>query len=90
MLGHLALALAERLDALIDFDGLLRCPPSCDDTGDGVLREGAGPLLVSLPGRVTEVSYDSGDGGGLVHRFRFWLTFREGLTDRSVDPIERQ
>ncbi|MEV3933718.1 DUF6368 family protein [Streptomyces sp. NPDC049944] len=63
MLGHLALALAERLDALIDFDGLLRCPPSCDDTGDGVLREGAGPLLVSLPGRVTEVSYDSGDGG---------------------------
>ncbi|MFF7041141.1 DUF6368 family protein [Streptomyces massasporeus] len=63
VLGHLALVLAERLDALIDFDGLLSCPTPRDDTGGGESLDRARALVASLPGRVAEVSYDTGDGG---------------------------
>ncbi|MFJ9799999.1 DUF6368 family protein [Streptomyces wuyuanensis] len=63
VLGHLALALAERLDALIDFDGLLSCPTPRDDTGNEESLDRARVLVASLPGRVAEVSYDTGGGG---------------------------
>ncbi|MFI2740961.1 DUF6368 family protein [Streptomyces sp. NPDC018711] len=63
VLGHLALALAERLDALIDFDGLLSYPTPRDDTGNGAFLDRARALVASLPGRVAEVSYDTGGGG---------------------------
>ncbi|XIE77168.1 DUF6368 family protein [Streptomyces sp. SBR177] len=62
-LGHLALALAERLDALIDFDGLLSYPTPGDDTGNASALGRARALVASLPGRVAEVSYDTGGGG---------------------------
>uniref|UniRef100_UPI00404017D9 DUF6368 family protein n=1 Tax=Streptomyces sp. SS7 TaxID=3108485 RepID=UPI00404017D9 len=63
VLGHLALALAERLDTLIDFDGLLSYPAPRDDTGDEASLDQARALVASLPGRVAEVSYDTGGGG---------------------------
>ncbi|RLV04314.1 hypothetical protein CTZ27_10075 [Streptomyces griseocarneus] len=63
MLGRLALALAERLDAVIDFDGLLGCPTLRDDTGEEASPERARALVASLPGRAAEVSYDTGGGG---------------------------
>ncbi|MEU7468849.1 DUF6368 family protein [Streptomyces sp. NPDC044984] len=63
MLGHLALALAERLDALIDFDGVLGYPTPRDETCDEDDLTRARALATSLPGRVAEVSYDTGGGG---------------------------
>ncbi|MBP0450499.1 hypothetical protein J5Y04_13170 [Kitasatospora sp. RG8] len=63
VLGHLTLALAERLGALIDFDGLLSYPTPREDTGDEALLERARALVGSLPGRVAEVSYDTWGGG---------------------------
>lgn len=68
VLGHLALAFAERLDALIDFDGLLGLPTPRGNRGDEPSLERARALLASLPGRVAEVSYDTGDGGPIVPR----------------------
>ncbi|MFJ2739200.1 DUF6368 family protein [Streptomyces sp. NPDC087440] len=62
-LGHLALAFAERLNALIDFDGVLSHPTPRDETGTEELLERARALVASLPGRVAEVSYDTGGGG---------------------------
>lgn len=63
VLGHLTLALAERLGALIDFDGLLSCPTPRDDTDNGAFLERARALVASLPGRVAEISYDTGGSG---------------------------
>ncbi|WP_157882174.1 DUF6368 family protein [Streptomyces rubellomurinus] len=62
MLGHLALALAERLGALVDFDGVLGYRTPCDDAGDEALLAGARALVAALPGRVVEVPYDTGGG----------------------------
>lgn len=62
MLGHLALALAERLDTLIDFDGLLGHSTPRDDTSNEAPLDRARALVASLPGRVAEVSYDTGGG----------------------------
>ncbi|CAN3979037.1 DUF6368 family protein [Kitasatospora purpeofusca] len=79
VLGHLTLALAERLGALIDFDGLLSCPTPRDDTGDGAHLDRARALTASLPGRLTEISYDTGGGGrwfrhiGDVEFLEAWL-----------------
>ncbi|WP_404951659.1 DUF6368 family protein [Streptomyces sp. ARC12] len=63
MLGHLTLALAERLDTLIDFDGLLSHPTPRGDTSNEAPLDRAKALVASLPGRVAEVSYDTGGGG---------------------------
>ncbi|MFC5748871.1 DUF6368 family protein [Actinomadura rugatobispora] len=63
VLGHLALALAARLDALIDFDGVLGYPTPRDETRDPADLTRARALVASLPGRVEEVSYDTGGGG---------------------------
>ncbi|MEU8653644.1 DUF6368 family protein [Streptomyces sp. NPDC048737] len=62
-LGHLALALAQRLDALIDFDGLLSHPNPRHGTSNEALLDRARALVASLPGRVAEVPYDTGGGG---------------------------
>ncbi|MFF5638485.1 DUF6368 family protein [Streptomyces sp. NPDC012825] len=62
-LGHLALALAERLDALIDFDGLLSSPTPRDVTVDETSPDRTRALIASLPEGVAEVSYDTGGGG---------------------------
>ncbi len=80
LLGHLTLALACRLDAMVDFDGLLSSRPS---TGEGTGIETAlarGRALAStLPGTLAEVSYDTGGGGrwyrhvGDVEFLRAWL-----------------
>ncbi|MDQ0695154.1 hypothetical protein QF048_001596 [Streptomyces sp. W4I9-2] len=64
MLGHLALALAERLDTLIDFDGLFSHPTPRDDTSNEAPLDRARALVASLPGRVAEVSYDTVAVGG--------------------------
>ncbi|MFJ3981472.1 DUF6368 family protein [Streptomyces fungicidicus] len=83
VLGHLALALAERLDGWIDFDGLLGHPTPRDDTGDQASLDRARALAASLPGRVAEVSYDTGGGGrwfrhvGDVEFLAAWLRHPE-------------
>ncbi|WP_329571115.1 DUF6368 family protein [Kitasatospora sp. NBC_01266] len=67
LLGHLALALARRLDALVDFDGLLSSRPVAgDDTGNEAVLARARVLASVLPGNVAEVSYDTGGGGRWV------------------------
>ncbi|MER5563232.1 DUF6368 family protein [Streptomyces sp. NPDC002506] len=64
LLGHLALALAHRLDALVDFDGLLGGRPAAgDDTGNETVLARARALASALPGRLAEVAYDTGGGG---------------------------
>ncbi|MCX4986018.1 DUF6368 family protein [Streptomyces sp. NBC_00572] len=79
VLGHLTIALAERLGALIDFDGLLGHPTPRDDTGDGAILDRSRSLVASLPGSVAEVSYDTGGGGrsfrhvGDVEFLEAWL-----------------
>ncbi|MGW2684595.1 DUF6368 family protein [Streptomyces sp. NPDC001414] len=80
VLGHLALALARRLDALVDFDGLLTSHPTAgDDTGNEAARARARALASALPGRLAEVSYDTGGGGrwlrhvGDVEFLQAWL-----------------
>ncbi|MDT6985137.1 DUF6368 family protein [Streptomyces lusitanus] len=83
MLGHLALALAERLNALIDFDGVLGYPAPRDDVDDGAALERARALVASLPGEVAEVGYDTAGGGrwfrhvGDVEFLRAWLRHPE-------------
>ncbi|MCO4695730.1 hypothetical protein LRR80_01781 [Streptomyces sp. RO-S4] len=83
MLGHLALALAERLGALIDFDGVLGYRVPHDGVHDGAALERARALVASLPGEVAEVGYDTGDGGrwfrhvGDVRFLRAWLRHPE-------------
>ncbi|WP_422733897.1 DUF6368 family protein [Micromonospora sp. WMMD558] len=67
LLGHLALALANRFDALIDFDGILGHPTPGDGTDRDACLNHARALVASLPGSVAEVSYDTGGGG------RWWL-----------------
>ncbi|MGW7366961.1 DUF6368 family protein [Streptomyces sp. NPDC054841] len=62
LLGHLALAVARRLCALVDFDGLLGYPTPRDETRDEADLAKARALVASLPGTVTEVSYDTGGG----------------------------
>ncbi|MFD4689016.1 DUF6368 family protein [Streptomyces sp. NPDC058463] len=80
LLGHLALAFARRLDALVDFDGLLSSHPAAGgDAGDEVLLARARVLASVLPGRLAEVSYDTGGGGrwlrhvGDVEFLQAWL-----------------
>ncbi|WP_424887093.1 DUF6368 family protein [Streptomyces sp. XH2] len=80
LLGHLALALARRLDALVDFDGLLSShPASGDDAGNEAVPARARVLASALPGRLAEVSYDTGGGGrwlrhvGDVEFLQAWL-----------------
>ncbi|GAA2455306.1 hypothetical protein GCM10010191_88040 [Actinomadura vinacea] len=63
VLGHLALALAPRLDALVDFDGVLGYPTPRDETRNEADLVRARALMTSLPGRIEEVSYDTGGGG---------------------------
>ncbi|GLW04370.1 hypothetical protein Slala05_80000 [Streptomyces lavendulae subsp. lavendulae] len=59
LLGHLALAFAQRLHATIDFDGVLGYYDRTDGAPD-LAR--ARSLVASLPGTVREVSYDTGGG----------------------------
>ncbi|PAZ12462.1 hypothetical protein CLM62_30255 [Streptomyces sp. SA15] len=63
LLGHLALAVARRLGALVDFDGVLGYPTPRDQTRDEADLAEARALVASLPGMVAEVSYDTGGGG---------------------------
>lgn len=63
LLGHLALAMARRLDALVDFDGVLGYPVPCDETRDEADLARARALVATLPGKVAEVSYDTGGAG---------------------------
>ncbi|MGY3340144.1 hypothetical protein ACVW0K_006243 [Streptomyces filamentosus] len=63
LLGHLALALAQRLEALVDFGGLLGSPVPRDDTDEGASPDRARAPAAALPGRVVEVPYETGDGG---------------------------
>ncbi|MFI5643242.1 DUF6368 family protein [Kitasatospora sp. NPDC051705] len=63
LLGHLALAMARRLGSPVDFDGVLGYPVPRDDTGDGTDLARARALVASLPGKVAEVSYDTGGAG---------------------------
>ncbi|MER5385439.1 DUF6368 family protein [Streptomyces sp. NPDC002688] len=66
LLGHLALLLAERFDALIDFGGLLGYRPSLHEVSDeeeAMRLAEARNLVSSLPGQVWEMPYAT-DGGG--------------------------
>lgn len=64
LLGHLTLALARRLDALIDFDGLLSGhPPVGGGTGPDAVPARASEFASALPGNLAVVSYDTGGGG---------------------------
>ncbi|WP_327075657.1 DUF6368 family protein (plasmid) [Kitasatospora purpeofusca] len=63
LLGHLALALARRLDAPVDFDGLLSSRPAeGDDTRNEAVLTRARALASALPGKLAEVSYETGGG----------------------------
>ncbi|MEU2623031.1 DUF6368 family protein [Streptomyces sp. NPDC007157] len=80
LLGHLTLALACRLDALVDFDGLLSSRPGTgEDTGTEAVLARARALASALPGKLSEVSYDTGGGGrwlrhvGDVEFLQAWL-----------------
>ncbi|MCD0486290.1 DUF6368 family protein [Streptacidiphilus sp. ASG 303] len=63
LLGRLALALAPRLDALVDFDGVLGCAAPGQGAADGTGLAEARALVPSLPGRIAEVSYGTGADG---------------------------
>ncbi|MFG3228822.1 DUF6368 family protein [Kitasatospora sp. NPDC048194] len=63
LLGHLALAMARRLGALVDFDGVLGHPVPRNETRDAADLARARALVASLPGKVAEVSYDTGGTG---------------------------
>ncbi|MGV9267242.1 DUF6368 family protein [Kitasatospora sp. NPDC003701] len=80
LLGHLALALARRLDALVDFGGLLSSRPAVgEDTGNEAVLARARVLASAFPGRLAEVSYDTWGGGrwlrhvGDVEFLQAWL-----------------
>ncbi|MFJ8401419.1 DUF6368 family protein [Streptomyces microflavus] len=80
LLGHLTLALARRLDALVDFDGLLGGHRTAgDDMSNEAVLARARALASDLPGRLVEVSYDTGGGGrwlrhvGDVEFLEAWL-----------------
>ncbi|MGW1211266.1 DUF6368 family protein [Streptomyces sp. NPDC002499] len=80
LLGHLTLALARRLDALVDFDGLLGSHRTTgEDTSKEAVLARARALTSELPGRLAEVSYDTGGGGrwlrhvGDVEYLEAWL-----------------
>ncbi|MFD3851415.1 DUF6368 family protein [Streptomyces microflavus] len=80
LLGHLTLALARRLDALVDFDGLLGGHRTAgEDTSNEAVLARARALASELPGRLAEVSYDTGGGGrwlrhvGDVEFLEAWL-----------------
>ncbi|MFB6986148.1 DUF6368 family protein [Streptomyces sp. NPDC056230] len=66
LLGHLALFLAERFDALINFYGLLGYRFSLDDLSEkeeaARLIE-ARALVTSLPGHISETQYAMAQGG---------------------------
>ncbi|MFE2722760.1 DUF6368 family protein [Kitasatospora sp. NPDC059327] len=63
LLGHLVLALARRLDAAVDFDGLLSSRAAeGDDTRNEAVLTRARALASALPGRLSEVSYDTWGG----------------------------
>lgn len=78
LLGHLTLAFAQRLHAVIDFDGVLGFTPGgrAEEAAD-LARARA--LVASLPGTVREVSYDTGGGDrwirhvGDLQFLRAWL-----------------
>ncbi|MEV5989407.1 DUF6368 family protein [Streptomyces sp. NPDC052051] len=61
LLGHLALAFARRLHALIDFDGVLGYTPG-DRRQEATDLARARAMVASLPGTLREVSYDTGRG----------------------------
>jgi hypothetical protein len=77
LLGHLTLALARRLDALVDFDGLLGVTPS--QAATLATRQAWPGREHWRPGRLAEVSYDTGGGGrwlrhvGDVEFLEAWL-----------------
>ncbi|MFF6903737.1 DUF6368 family protein [Streptomyces hydrogenans] len=80
LLGHLTLALARRLDALVDFDGLLSGHSIAgDDTSNEAVLARARALASDLPGGLVEVSYDTGGGDrwlrhvGDVESLEAWL-----------------
>lgn len=80
LLGHLTLALARRLDALVDFDGLLGGHRTAgEDTSNKAVLARARALASDLPGRLVEVSYDTGGGDrwlrhvGDVESLEAWL-----------------
>lgn len=62
LLGHIALVLARRLDALIDFDGILGHPTPRDGTCMDAFVDRSRAMVASLPGIVAEMSYDTGGG----------------------------
>ncbi|MGP3974054.1 DUF6368 family protein [Streptomyces sp. 8N114] len=59
LLGHLTLALAKRLGALIDFDGLLGRGLSHDAAGDDASANRSRAPVASLPGKLVKVAYDT-------------------------------
>ncbi|MCX4740870.1 DUF6368 family protein [Streptomyces antibioticus] len=61
LLGHMAVAFAQRLHAMIDFDGVLGYTPG-NRTQEAANLARARALVASLPGTVREVSYDTGGG----------------------------
>ncbi|MEV0193436.1 DUF6368 family protein [Kitasatospora purpeofusca] len=80
LLGRLTLALARRLDALVDFDGLLSSRPAAGDgSGDDAVLARARALRSVVPGMLAEVAYDTGGGGrwfrhvGDVEFLEAWL-----------------
>ncbi|MEU6425626.1 DUF6368 family protein [Microbispora sp. NPDC046973] len=66
LLGYVALVIARRLGALVDFDGLLGYGHrlSEPDTENEARRAEAWQLVSSLPGVIREVSWDRRDGDG--------------------------
>lgn len=73
VLGHLALALAERLDVLIDFDGLLRCPTPRDDAGNEGLRIGREHGLPPSPAKRLTTAASGVISGQAAMRVMFGL-----------------
>ncbi|WP_406115115.1 DUF6368 family protein [Kitasatospora purpeofusca] len=81
LLGHLALALARRLDALVDFGGLLsRRPAAGGGTGDEAVPARAGALASELPGNAAEVSYETWGGERWLRHVETWSFCRHGCS----------
>jgi hypothetical protein len=64
LLGHLALFLAKRFNALIDFGGLLGYRYDASDQEEAACLAEARALVSTLPGRVWEMPYVMYGGGG--------------------------